>query len=372
MILGIDPSTYFEVLEKSPHFFYEGREVEPLSLFHDHNGVSLMRIRLWVDPYDPQGKPYHGGTNDWAAFLKLAKLGMSKGYRILLDIQYSDFWCDPSKQFIPKSWAKFSLKEMINEVYVYTKKTLQKCLENHLDIAYIQVGNEITNGMLWPLGYLDGNPNGGHRLGYDNLCAFLSAGSKACREVMPEAKIIIHLERSGALELHQEFFDEVFAHHVDFDIIGLSYYSYWHGSFAMLFANIENLKSRYHKPIMIVETGYGFTLAGYINTANNGANLIDESFLKNSANHACVPYPLTKAGQKQFIHDLLQQSAEHGVIGIVYWEPLWLPLPGLEWASKEGEAYTHETQKPTHNEWANQCLFDYEGNANPAFDEFQI
>jgi arabinogalactan endo-1,4-beta-galactosidase len=60
------------------------------------------------------------------------------------------------------------------------------------------------------------------------------------------------------------------------------------------------------------------------------------------------------------------------VIGIVYWEPLWLPLPGLEWASKEGEAYTHETQKPTHNEWANQCLFDYEGNANPAFDEFKI
>jgi arabinogalactan endo-1,4-beta-galactosidase len=113
---------------------------------------------------------------------------------------------------------------------------------------------------------------------------FLSAGSKACHEVMPKAETIIHLERSGALELHQEFFEEITAHHVDFDIIGLSYYPYWHGTFDMLFANIENLKAKFHKPIMIVETGYGFTLESYIKNANNGANLIDENFIKNNAN----------------------------------------------------------------------------------------
>jgi arabinogalactan endo-1,4-beta-galactosidase len=372
MILGIDPSTYFEVQAKDPHFFYQGKEVEPLSLLHDHNGCAVMRIRLWIDPYDENGKPYHGGTNDWPAFLKLAKLGMSKGYTIMLDFHYSDFWCDPSKQTMPKSWQGLSVKEVAGKVYAYTRKTLQKCLQNHLDISYIQIGNEITNGMLWPLGYLDGNPMGGHRLGYDNLCAFLSAGAKACREVMPQAKTIIHLERSGAKQLHQEFFDEITAHHVDYDIIGLSYYPYWHGTFDMLFDNVENLKSRYQKPVMIVETGYGFTLESFIANGNNGANLIDEKFIENSANHVCIPYPLTLEGQKSFVEELLKRAQEHGVIGIVYWEPLWLPLPGLEWASKEGEAYIHETQKPTHNEWANQCLFDYQGNATPAFAAFKI
>lgn len=372
MILGIDPSTYFEVLEKGPHYRYQGKEVEPLSLLHDQNGVTVMRIRLWVDPYDEKGTPYHGGTNDWPTFLRLAQLGMSKGYTIMLDFHYSDFWCDPSKQTLPKSWMNSSATGVARKLYEYTKNTLQKCLENHLDIAYIQIGNEITNGMLWPLGYLDGNPQGGHRIGYDNLCLFLASGAKACREVMPQAKTIIHLERSGAKELHQEFFDEITAHHVDYDIIGLSYYPYWHGDFTKLFANVDNLASRYHKPIMIVETGYGFTLESYIKNANNGANLIDENFVHHSTFDVCIPYPLSFEGQKEFLIELLKRSKEHGVIGIIYWEPLWLPLPGLEWASIAGEEYIHETQKPTHNEWANQCLFDYDGNATPAFDVFKV
>ena len=85
MILGIDPSTYFEVLEKGPHYRYQGKEVEPLSLLHDQNGVTVMRIRLWVDPYDEKGTPYHGGTNDWPTFLRLAQLGMV----LLLGIAYT-------------------------------------------------------------------------------------------------------------------------------------------------------------------------------------------------------------------------------------------------------------------------------------------
>jgi arabinogalactan endo-1,4-beta-galactosidase len=372
MILGIDPSTYLEVAAQHPHYFVEGKEVEPLSFLHDQNGCTIMRIRLWLDPYDENGKPYHGGTNDWTTFLALAKLGMSKGYSIMLDLHYSDFWCDPSRQTLPKVWQGLTVDEVVAKLYTYTRKTLQKCLKNHLDIAYIQIGNEITNGMLWPLGYLDGNPAGGHRLGYDNLCALLSAGSQACHEIMPSAKRIIHLERSGDKELHQEFFDEITARRLDYDIIGLSYYPYWHGSFDQLFANVENLKSRYQKPVMIVETGYGFTLKNYILNGNDGVNLINDQFLKDSATSLNIPYPLSFEGQKSFIKELLKRSAEHNVLGVIYWEPLWLPLPGIEWASKEGELYLKKTDKPTGNEWANQCLFDYEGNATPALAEFKL
>jgi arabinogalactan endo-1,4-beta-galactosidase len=136
MILGIDPSTYFEVQAKDPHFFYQGKEVEPLSLLHDHNGCAVMRIRLWIDPYDENGKPYHGGTNDWPAFLKLAKLGMSKGYTIMLDFHYSDFWCDPSKQTMPKSWQGLSVKEVAGKVYAYTRKSFRHLLYSDRERDY--------------------------------------------------------------------------------------------------------------------------------------------------------------------------------------------------------------------------------------------
>ncbi len=372
MKLGIDASTYFEVLEKGPHYSYEGKEIEPLSFLHDHNGVSIMRIRLWLDPYDKDGHPYHGGTNDWPTFLKLAKLANKDGYSVMLDFHYSDFWCDPSKQTMPKAWAGLSVDEVSDKLYQYTVETLKKCVKEKLDISYIQVGNEITNGMLWPLGKLVWHNDKEPRTGYDELSKFLKAGLKACKEIIPSAKRIIHLEKSGDYLLHQEFFDEITKRGVDFDVIGLSYYPYWHGTFEMLSKNITNLQSRFAKPVMIVETGYGFTMADFINTGNNGANLIREDFFSNPENHAYKPFPLTYEGQKDFVKGLIALSEKLHVTGIVYWEPLWLPLPGLEWASKEGEEYIHETHKPTHNEWANQCLFDYEGKATPALDEYKV
>jgi arabinogalactan endo-1,4-beta-galactosidase len=372
MILGIDPSTYLETSAENPHYFYQGKAVDPLSLFHDKNGVDVMRLRLWVDPYGPNGEPYHGGTNDWPNFLKLAKLGMGKGYHIMLDIQFSDFWCDPSKQTLPKAWRQLNFDQIVRKVYSYTKNTLQKCAKNHLDIAYVQLGNEITNGMLWPFGKLDDNPKGGVRLGYDNLSNILKAATKASKEILPQARTMIQLERSGLLKLHEEFFEEITKRGVEFDLIGLSYYPYWHGSFEMLWANVENLRLKFGKPIMIVETGYGFTMEDYVMNGNGGANLINETFVRDPKNHVYLPYPLSLQGQKLFVERLLKDAKEHGLLGVIYWEPLWLPLSGLEWASISGEEYINETSKPTANEWANQCLFDYQGNATPAFDVYKV
>ena len=370
MILGIDASTALEVEQKNPHYSYKGKEVEPFSFLHDHNGVTSLRIRLWVDPYDEEGHPYGGGTNDFPAFVKLAKMAMMKGYDILLDLHYSDFWCDPSKQTLPKAWRGLSLPKLGQKVYDYTKKTLLDAKKEGIAISSIQIGNEITNGFLWPFGRLDDNPQKPVRDNYDSLAFLLKQGLRASREVLPEAKLLIHLERSGDLRLHQEFFDEMRKRDVDFDVIGLSYYPYWHGTFQMFFRNVDNLRSRYGKPLWLIETGYGFTMEPFVLNGNAGANLISEDFFQKQTN-AYITYPLTQEGQRDFILTLLTESAKHGIQAIYYWEPFWLPLPGLEWASIYGERYIGETGKPTNNEWANQCLFDYQGNATLGLDVFK-
>lgn len=372
MILGIDPSTYLEVGEKNPHYYVKGKEVEPLSYLHDANKVQGMRLRLWIDPFSPKHEPYHGGTNNFESFSKLAHIGMSKGYSILLDIHYSDFWCDPSKQTLPKSWQGLSFEEVVTNVYQYTKEVLIKCRADGIVLSSCQIGNEITNGILWPLGKIDWDPIAKKRTGWDHLATILKAGIKGAREIMPSLPLIIHLERSGDLAMHEEYYREIISRGVDFDIIGLSYYPYWHGTFKMLFDNIDNLESKFHKPVWIVETGYGFTMAPFIDNGNDGANLISEDFFTNNKDTVYRPYPLTKDGQNEFVQELIRQAPLHKVEAIYYWEPLWLPLPGLEWASQAGEEYIHETNKPTHNEWANQCLFDYEGKATPALFSYKI
>lgn len=370
MILGIDSSGILETRAAGARYFVAGKEVEPISYIHDHNGVSYMRLRLWLDPYDEQGRPYGGGTVDYPALVKMAKEGLEKGYKILLDFHYSDFWCDPGKQFLPKAWRDYNLDQVVEAVYDYTKKTLLDLKKDGIVVSGVQIGNEITNGMLWPLGKLVFNEATGRRDNYDSLLRILKSGVKAAREVLPKGKIVIHLERSGDKEVYREFFDEVFKAELDFDIIGLSFYPYWHGTFDMVFSNIDALRERYHKPIWIVETSYGFTTKPETHLHEEFKPLISEDLL--SQDNIYAPCPITKEGQLEFVQELFKRANEHGVEAIFWWEPFWLPRKGLTWATKEGEAYTNETDKPTNNEWANQCLFDYEGNANPAFFAYKV
>ena len=370
MILGIDSSGILETRAAGARYFVAGKEVEPISYIHDHNGVSMMRLRLWLDPYDEQGRPYGGGTVDYPSLVKMAKEGIEKGYKIVLDFHYSDFWCDPGKQFLPKAWKDYTLDQAVEAVYEYTKKTLLDLQAEGIVLDSVQIGNEITNGMLWPLGkltYEEGNPKRGN---YESLIRLLKAGIKATRETMPKTRIIIHLERSGDQAVYREFFDEMVAASLDFDIIGMSFYPYWHGTFDMVFSNIDAVKARYHKPVWIVETSYGFTIKPSTHLHEEFKPIISEELL--SQENIYSPYPVTLEGQAAFTKELLAQAKAHGVDAIFWWEPFWLPLKGLTWATKIGEEYTHETEKPTNNEWANQCLFDYDGNATPAFFEYRI
>ncbi len=368
MKLGIDISSYFEVLDRGGHFYKDKNEVDPISEFRK-NGVTGSRIRVWVDPYDKDGNPYFGGTCDKKQFFELVDKMVPYGYDIMLDFHYSDFWADPSKQIKPKAWKDLSTEELGVKVYEYTREFLIECRERGVKLPYIQIGNEITNGMLWPDGLLTDNPDGS-RGNFENLCYFLRCASKACREISPESKIIVHLERPHLLDVYIEYMDNLIKYGVDYDILGTSYYPYWHGTFEMLERTLDVLNERYHKEIMIVETGYGFTMAPFLENADEGELVIGEKFL--SGIQWPIPYPLTPEGQDNFVKSILKIAEKHGVTGVYYWEPCWLPAHDVKWASTAGQIYTGETEKKQANEWANQCLFDYEGNMLPAFNSFRV
>ena len=364
MILGVDVSTYLEVCEHGAVFLDRDRQIDPLDAFVA-NGVDHMRIRIWNDPKGQWGEPYLAGSCDLDHYIRLGRLAKSKGYRLMMDLHYSDFWADPGKQMIPKAWQAYDLPTMANAVYEFTKDCLLRAAAADVSPAYIQVGNEITNGMLWPMGKLE-QPDGS-RGNYESFIQLVGAGCRACREIAPEAKIILHLERSNDQAVYQEFFSRMEEADIDYDIIGVSYYPYWHGTPDELFANLRACR-RFGKEQMIVELGYGFTTEAYSLDGASQRLVID-------ADRAYVPgftesYPVTPAGQAAFIRSILHRARQEGISGVFYWEPLWLPGEGICWASEAGQAYIHEEGKSTTNEWANHCLFDYDGNKLPGFEAF--
>lgn len=365
MKLGVDISTYLEELEHGAVYYQGSNVVDPLDLLRER-GVDSVRLRLWNDPQSEDGTSYLGGGCSLDVVRRTAALVMAKGFDLMLDFHYSDFWVDPGKQMIPKAWRGKTLGEMADAVYAYTRDTLLSLRADSILPSYVQIGNEITNGILWPVGRL-GEESDSVRSNYDSLCALLKAGVRACREVAPSAKIVLHLERSHDQAVYQEFFTQMQAHGVDFDVIGVSYYPFWHGTFEQFFANMDACKV-FGKEQMVVEMGYGFTLKPYVLHGKDTRLVVTGDLVDRLP--MAERYPFTPRGQADFVRDFLALAFEHGLSGVYYWEPLWIPGEGICWASPEGQDYIGESGKSTANEWANQCLFDYEGRALPALSAF--
>lgn len=358
---GMDVSTLLEIEANNGKFYdFNQDKPEDLLVILKRHGVNSLRLRLWNDPYDENGRPYLAGTCDFERVIIIARRAVELGMNWMLDFHYSDFWVDPSKQTLPKAWNGLTQEELVNKVYQYTKDVLSKLVQLKIAPKYIQVGNEITNGMLWPYAHLDGS-----KAKYDNLAAFLKAGLKACKEVLPNAATILHLERSGNNALYRQWLKEIIdIRQVDFDILGVSYYSYWHGSLADLAFNLKDIRQKYQKNIMIVETSYAFTLK----PSENCKLVIGEASYELLEKKP--DYPISIAGQEAFLDDLFNLAKELDLKGIYYWEPAWLPVKNTSWASVEARQYIHEADKDGGNEWANQALFSYDGLALPALKNY--
>lgn len=366
---GMDISTLLEVEKCGGKFYDKGEEREVLSILKDYD-VNAVRIRLWNDPYSEDGEPYGAGTNDFASVVELSKRAREKGFDILLDYHYSDFWADPGKQFVPKAWKGYSVSELEQAVYDYTKETLLALKAEGLLPNMVQVGNELSSGLLWPYGKV---PE------YDNIARFVSAGIRAVKEVSDGALaegiisekilIMIHLDNGGNNALYREWFDNYVKRGEDFDIIGLSYYPFWHGSFDMLQNNMHDIAQRFGKELIIAEVSMGYTMEDYAQYEK----LAPEQRKGMATRPALVEkieYPMTLEGQKAFMEELFRRIAsvpEGKGRGYFYWEPAWIPVPGSGWATECSLKYI-EDKGPCGNEWANQALFDYDGNALPTWE----
>lgn len=356
-IKGADLSTLTELEKCGAKYYDNGKEEGVLSILKRYDFDSV-RIRVWNDPYAEDGTPYGAGTNDVTTSIKIGRQVTEAGFHVLLNLHYSDFWADPGKQFKPKAWTNYGMEELEKAIYDFTLKTVQEFLDAGVAVSMIQVGNELSNGLCWPEGKM---PN------YDNVARLVSAGIRACKKVNASIPVMIHLDNGGNNALYREWFDNYIQWGEDFDYIGLSYYPFWHGPMDLFEQNMNDIAVRYNKDVIVAEVSMGYTMEDYASYEKLEA--------KERKGYATRPelvekieYPMTKHGQSDFMQDFLTRVANvadnHGK-GFYYWEPAWIPVTGSGWATPASLEYIQDPG-PCGNEWANQALFDYDGNALPA------
>ncbi len=358
-IKGMDISTLHEIESLGGKYYNEGKEQDLYDILQMHD-VNYVRLRLWNDPYSEDGTPYGAGTNDLEVTIELARRAVQHGMGFLLDYHYSDFWTDPGKQIVPKAWRGYNADQLEQAVYDYTVSTMTQLKAAGVMPSMVQVGNEITNGLLWPYGQM---PD------YDSVARFVNAGIRGVRAVDKNIPIMIHLDNGGNNQLYRDWFDHFIQRGEDFQVIGLSYYPFWHGTMEMLADNMNDIAVRYNKDLVIAEVSMGFTMEDY--AAYEQLKPEERKGMATKPELAAkVAFPMTKEGQCQFLNRLFEiidnVPDDHGK-GFFYWEPAWIPVKGSGWANEAALEFTGEAG-PGGNEWANQALFDYDGNALPALD----
>ena len=352
-IKGMDVSMLQELEGYGAVYCHQGRQKDLFEILRK-SGVNLIRLRLWHDPYSSQGEPYGGGTNDFKTTLALAKRASAQGMMFMLNFHYSDFWTDPAKQFKPKAWEKMGLQELKDTVYQYTYQTLQNFRAESVEPQYVQVGNELTNGLLWPEGHVD-SP--------ETMAQLINAGISAVKEFNPEISVMLHLDFGTDNALYRRWFSAIEKYQFAFDIIGRSYYPYWNGRLELLEQNMADISRRFGKDILVAETAIGYTV-----DALGCHGMVYSQELADQTD-----YPPTKQGQQLFLQDLaraVRNVPDHRGRGFIYWEPEWLPFPQCAWAKQAGCEYTSD-KGVLGNSWGNQALFDEQGNANPALENLK-
>lgn len=340
-IKGVDISSLTKVEDNGGKFYDNGIEKDAIEIFTDY-GANYGRLVIWKDPYQSDG------YNDLTDTVTKAKRIKEAGMKLLLNFHYSDTWADPGNQDIPQAWQDYSFEELVDAVYDHTEETLAALANEGIIPDMVQIGNEIRPGMLFPHGRIVDND-------FSNLATLLNAGIQAVRDAEggDNIDIMLHLDQGGDNGAFRWWFDGVIAAGVtDFQVIGASYYPYWHGSLDDLAYNLNDISARYDKDVVVVETAYGFTL----DDADGHPNIFNE-YLEEVGG-----YPATEAGQAKFLYDLLEvikNVPNNRGKGFFYWEPAWLGVEGAGWISGEGNA------------WENQAMFDFDGHALESLNIFR-
>lgn len=340
---GADISFVDEIEAEGGAFRENGAVRDVLDILRDA-GVNSARLRLWNDPDFDYCNPQKT--------LVMARRIKEKGMHFLLDFHYSDYWADPSKQHMPKAWRGLSFAELTEAVRRFTRDIVVALKRQGTLPDMVQIGNEITNGMIWEQGRVDGEWN--TEAQWEKLAKLVQAGVQGLRETLAEGDdvpVMIHIDRGGDNEGSRYFFDRLAALGVEFDVIGLSYYSWWHGTLEAFADNINDLAQRYGKEIVVVEAAYPWTM-----TPPD-----EQPLIFNTEEWLYPGYPASPEGQAAWLRTLMDtiRSIPNGLgTGLYYWEPCWIP-------SKPHWSVGHE------NNWSNLTLFDYAGNKLPSLDVFK-
>lgn len=318
-----------------------GVTTAPLSLLQS-SGVNYARIKVWVNPAD--------GYNNKAKVIALALQAKAAGMSILIDFHYSDTWADPGAQKIPAAWSTYNISALASAVSAHTTDVLNGLKTAGVTVSMVQIGNEINPGML-----ITGGVASGATSNWTNLGNLLKAGSNAAKAVFPSTKIVLHLTNlnNGVAGL-QSWYSSAVAQGVVFDVIGLSFYGYWHGSLSALQSGANTLLAAFPtKSLAVVETAYGFTTAQ------------DDAEPQIFTSSLVIPgYPATAAGQASYLRGV--QNVVAGLpagrgLGVFYWEPTWTAVTGSGW---------DPTNPSSGNGWENQAIFDFTDKLLVVSNEF--
>ena len=382
-IRGMDISSYLALKKAGVKYYdYEGNETPLLKVLHD-NGINYIRIRIWNDPFNADGETYGGGGNDVSTGVEIAKEAAQYDMKVLLDFHYSDFWAEPAVQLIPKAWKKDvnNTEKMCSDVYDFTKESIQKFKDGGANIGMVQVGNEITNGLLGIYSNRDKgesfNVIWGDKKKSTEVNKYLKAGIKAVREYTPQALVALHLETPNVWK-YKTIMNTWKRDNVDYDVLGSSYYPFWSiaakANTPKTLKDVQTLAASYGKMFAVFETSW-------VNSLNDGdgtPNSIGDSTSTGA-------YEVGPQGQVNELTDLYDTvlSQDNG-LGTFYWEGAWIPVKagwtnweynkqiadqyGTGWASKGALGYFPDSKMYYKGKaawggtsWDNQALFDING-----------
>jgi len=315
--IGADLSFLKQAEESGVDYKENGQVRQGLELFRDH-GYNWIRLRLFHTPTRlPNGLDYT---------IALAKNAKAMGYQFLLDFHYSDTWADPAKQYTPRAWEDKSHDELVEAVFEYTRDSIVAFRDANVLPEMVQIGNEVINGMLWPDGRIPDN--------WDNFAELVNAGIRGVKVGAGDAPvpaIMIHIDQGANRERTKYFFDKLHSYSIEYDVIGQSYYPWWHGSLLDLRENFTFMAKAYRKEIILVEVAYNWRPAEYRNKR--------------------APFPETPQGQRAFleaVNQVVLQTPDNLGKGIFWWEPAVNPRNGI----------------------SSRGMFDEDANALPVIEVF--
>ena len=364
---GMDASAVLALENSGVKYYNFDGEEQDVFMTLAQAGVNYIRLRVWNDPYDENGNGYGGGNNDVATAIALGQRATQYGMKVCIDFHYSDFWADPKKQFVPKAWEGMNIEEKADALYNYTLDSLTQILEAGVNVGMVQIGNEINNGMS---GETD----------VANVRKLLTAGSKAVREAAADSSkdilVAVHYTNIDDMKKLDTLLTGLQVKEIDYDIVGLSFYPYWHGTMDDLKNAIIHIRDTYDKKVFVAENAYCYTAEDGDGSSNSVEGTGD----------LAEGYSASVQGQANEVRDVCAAANEAGAEGIFYWEGTWIPVGpadadnsaiwekyGSGWASSYASDYDPKDAGQYYGgcSWDNQAMFDFTGHPLASLNVFK-